>query len=372
MSWCWEKPEWPKFQFEINKLQSLEGDFLKQSGTCLGAYTHITDEEKIQLRIELLSEEAHKTSKIEGELLDRDSIQVSLCRHFGLSADNRRIPLKEQGVALLMSELYQHYADPLSTQNLYHWHSVLMKGRDDIAFVGQYRQQILPTQVVSGPMHEPKVHYEAPPSHRVSKEMKAFIKWFNQSAPGGKEALPALTRAGLAHFYFVMIHPFEDGNGRIARALAEKALAQNLQTPTLIALSYTIDKYRKTYYENLASSNQSCRLDDWLLYFAKTVLSAQEMTLRRIEFVIDKNKLLQKLGDTINVRQQKVLDRMFREGVEGFQGGLSAQNYIAISKTTKATATRDLQDLVDKGALFKQGKLRYTRYFLNLPCLIKN
>lgn len=221
-------------------------------------------------------------------------------------------------------------------------------------------------QVVSGPDYKRTVHFEAPPSARMQKEMTRFNTWFNDTLPNGKHPLPALTRAGIAHLYFVCIHPFEDGNGRIGRALAEKSLAQNLNQPSLIALAYTIERKRKDYYAALERNNKEMEITAWLTYFANTILEAQRNTIKRVDFFVAKAKFYEKFRDQLNERQDKVIARMFKEGIDGFKGGLSAENYISISGTSRATATRDLQDLVDKGALTKTGELRHTRYFLNL------
>ena len=162
------------------------------------------------------------------------------------------------------------------------------------------------------------------------------------------------------------IHPFEDGNGRIARALAEKSLAQNLGHPSLIALSYTIERARKAYYSALERNNKDIEITDWLVYFADTINQAQGNTIKRVDFYIAKAKLYEQLRGKLNERQEKVIARMFREGIDGFKGGLSAENYIGITKTSRATATRDLQDLLTVGALTKTGELRHRRYHLNL------
>jgi Fic family protein len=197
--------------------------------------------------------------------------------------------------------------------------------------------------------------------------MKAFVKWFNHTAPHSRHPLPSLTRAGIAHLHFVSIHPFEDGNGRIARALSEKALAQSLRQPTLLALAYTIERKRRAYYLALEQANKSNEISDWLTYFADIVLEAQVNTIRRVEFYIAKARFYDRLRDRLNDRQAKVIARLFREGVDGFEGGLSAENYISITRVSRATATRDLQDLVEKGALLRSGALRHTRYALNIP-----
>jgi Fic family protein len=196
--------------------------------------------------------------------------------------------------------------------------------------------------------------------------MTKFIKWLNDTAPGSKNPLPALTRAGMAHLHFVCIHPFEDGNGRIGRAIAEKALSQCLGQPTLIALSHAIQERKKAYYESLEKNNKDNEITDWLVYFANTILEAQGYTQRLIDFLIEKSRLYEKLRGKMNSRQEKIIARMLREGPDGFKGGLSAEKYLSIAKTSRATATRDLQDLVEKGALRKTGELKYTRYWLSI------
>jgi Fic family protein len=222
-------------------------------------------------------------------------------------------------------------------------------------------------QVVSGPVHELKVHFEAPPSKRVASEMARFVDWFDQTAPGAERPWPALTRAGTAHLYFESIHPFEDGNGRIGRAIAEKSLAQSLGHPTLTALAATILGRRKSYYEALEAANKRNEITGWLAWFAGTAIEAQRRTIALVEFLIGKAKLLDRLRGQLNERQQKALLRMFREGPEGFKGGLSAGNYSTITGASPATATRDLVDLIAKGALVRVGEHRHARYHLGVP-----
>lgn len=195
--------------------------------------------------------------------------------------------------------------------------------------------------------------------------MQHFISWFNDSAPDGSSPLPPLVRAAMAHLYFVSIHPFEDGNGRFGRAIAEKALAQCLGQPTLIALAYTIERNKKAYYAALEQANKHNEITDWLVYFAETTIAAQLYTQNWIEFLIHKAKVYDRLRGQLNSRQEKTLARMFREGPDGFTGGLSAERYIGITGASRATATRDLQDLVSKGGLLKSGELKHSRYQLN-------
>ena len=339
---------------------------MRRSGEFIGACKHIGADDQETLKIELISDEAVKTSEIEGEILDRDSVQSSLRHQLGLGAERPGVKPAERGVSQMMVDLYRGFAALLTDKTMFDWHSMLLGGDRPIPVIGGYRTHADAMQVVSGPDYKRTVHFEALPSARVPDEMKRFIAWFNDTAPGAKNPLPALTRAGIAHLYFVCIHPFEDGNGRIGRALAEKSLAQNLGQPSLIALAYTIERKRKDYYAALERNNKENRITGWLTYFADTVLEAQDNTLKRVDFYVGKAKFYEKFRGKLNERQEKVIARMFRNGIDGFKGGLGAENYISISKTSRATATRDLQDLVEQGALTRTGELRHTRYFLNL------
>ncbi|MEP7453806.1 Fic family protein [Phyllobacterium sp. SB3] len=371
MTWNWQQPDWPDFIYDKTLLEPLEREFLLHSGEFFGAFRHVNDNDRDMLRIELISDEALKTSEIEGEFLNRDSLQTSLRQQFGLAYDNQTVPAAERGISEMMVDLYHSFAAPLEHETLFTWHKMLMSGNTDhIQVVGGYRTHSEPMRVVSGRVEKPTIHFEAPPSSQMKREMDLFSQWFNETAPDGARQLPALARAGLAHIYFVSIHPFEDGNGRIGRAISEKSLAQNLGQPSLIALAYTIQRARKAYYDMLEISNKTNEITDWLIYFAKTILEAQRTTLKRVEFYIIKAKFYDQLRGQFNPRQEKVIARMFLEGIDGFKGGLSAENYISITKTSRATATRDLQDLVEKGALHKTGERRHTRYYFNQARLV--
>jgi Fic family protein len=337
---------------------------MHSSGVVLGMIKHLDAGTTDQQRIELLSNEAVQTSAIEGEILDRDSVQSSLRRQFGLQADDRRATPTEQGVAEMTVDLYRTFDQPLAHATLYRWHEMLMRGRSDVRDIGRYRTHEEPMQVVSGRLDRITVYFEAPPSGIVPREMDRFTEWFNRTAPGSDASLPAITRAGIAHLYFVTIHPFEDGNGRVGRAVAEKALAQTLGRPTLLALADAIKRRQKDYCRALQAASLTNEITPWLTWFADTVVEAQQSTQARAEFLIEKTKLLDRLRGQLNPRQEKALLRMLEEGPEGFKGGMSADKYIRLTETSRATATRDLQDLVEKGALIRRGELRYTRYYL--------
>jgi len=366
MKWNWQQSDWPDFSWKSNLLTKAEELFLVGSGVFVGTVKHLNSEHQDELIVELMSTEALTTSEIEGEILDRDSVQSSIRHQLGLKTDKRRVEPAEQGIAEMMVDLYRTFAAPLSEEQLFAWHRMLMSGRRDLNMIGGYRTHDEPMQVVSGAIASPRVHFQAPPSSRMSAEMSHFIKWYNRSAPKGKEPLPALTRAGIAHLYFVSIHPFEDGNGRIGRAIAEKSLAQSLGQPTLTAVAATILAKRKSYYQALEAANKENEITGWLMWFAATAIEAQRRTTEMVEFLISKTKLLDRLRGQLNKRQEKALIRVLREGPSGFKGGLSAGNYISITGTSAATATRDLMDLVEKKALVRTGERRHARYHLDL------
>lgn len=362
MAWNWQLENWPEFIWDSSRLASLEADFLYNAGILKGELKHVQEEDKDYLKVELLSTEAMMTSEIEGEVLNRDSLQSSIRRNFGLQDDRRQIPLSEAGISDMMVRLYKTFNEPLDHDMLFLWHKLLMNGRSDV-LAGAYRVDTEPMQVVSGAVYDPKIHFEAPPAERVPSEMDGFVVWFNKIAADG---VPALTRAGLAHIYFECIHPFDDGNGRIGRALVEKVLSQSLGYPTLIALSHVIAHKKKAYYDALERNNKVLNVTDWLVYFAETILEAQARTQKLIGFLIAKTKLYDKVRGQLNERQERALMRMFREGPDGFEGGMSAKKYIAITGATRPTATRDLQHLVEIGALRPTGRLSGMRYWLDI------
>ena len=359
--WSWQLKNWPKFVFDVEALKALESRFLTNAGLFSGVLVHASDDNKNALKISLIGSEAYKTSEIEGEILDRESLQSLIRRNFGLASSSikKDTKLAEEGIAAMMTDLYLNYEKPLTHSQLFSWHKMLMQGHSNLK-IGAYRTNADAMQVVSGKIHQPTIHFEAPPSSQVKDEMDEFIKWFNDNTN-----LPALTRAALAHLHFILIHPFEDGNGRIARALTMKALSQGTQQSSLISLSHVIQSKKKNYYAALEDNNKNLKIDDWIEYFAQTILEAQQHSQNLLELVITKSKMFQNLE--INIRQKKVLNRMFaQELIGGFEGGLSADNYLSITKTSRATATRDLQDLLAMKALKKVGEGRWTRYFLEI------
>lgn len=363
MKWNWQNSDWPNWSWNSDALASSEGIYLLEAGRLAGTWKHLETADRDLATVDLLTQEALRTSKIEGEVLDRASVQSSVRRAFGMTSDRRSGPA-EGGIAELVSSGFKSWEEPLGVEMLFEWHRMVCNGRRDLADVGVWRGQGDPMQVVSGPIQKPSIHFEAPPSVNVTAEMITFIDWFNATAPSEDQALPALTRAGLVHLWFVSVHPFEDGNGRIARALSEKALAQGAGGPSLAALATRIEAHRSAYYDALETNNKQLEVTPWLEWFAETVLASQVWSGRMVEHLITKTRLMDRLREHLNDRQSRALVRMFEAGPDGFIGGMSTQNYIAITGTSTATARRDLMDLVVLGAVTRTGQKRGTRYWL--------
>ncbi|MCH9744551.1 MAG: Fic family protein [Gammaproteobacteria bacterium] len=362
--WNWQSKKWPNFQWDSKKLVRAESLFIEGAGVVAGSFRHMPSDDRQLLAVELMSAEALDTSEIENEYLDRDSVQSSICRELGLKTDKRIATPAEVGIAEMMVGLYQTFSDPLSESTIFKWHQMLMNGRRDLDEIGSYRTHVDAMQIVSGPDYDRKVHFEAPPSAQVPKEMLAYLEWFSATSPDGVSPLPALTRAAIAHLWFESIHPFEDGNGRIGRAISEKVLAQGFSSPTITVLAKILLKRRKEYYAFLNAASKSLEIMDWILWFAAVAIEAQRNTLAYMDFIINKTKLLDRVRNKLNPRQEKALLRMFREGPNGFKGGLSATNYIRLTGATTASTTRDLRNLVDMDALRRVGERKSTRYFL--------
>lgn len=362
MHWNWELPSWPYFEYDSSSLEALEKLFFQGMGGRFAISKHLEEDKQKEFIVEILCAEGINSAEIEGEILERESLQHSIQRHFGLKESILKLPAKEQGMGELLWEVYQNYQKPLTHETLYHWHQLLMKGDNKITHIGKYRTHEDPMQIIEGRYDKLQVHFEAPPSHKVYDEMNRFIEWFNDSSLN--ESI--LAKASIAHVYFESIHPFEDGNGRIGRALIEKMLSTFLKRPTLLAISQEIAHRKKDYYKYLGECNKSLNAQNWVLFFSDVIVQSQKTSFALVNFLMDKSKLMNRLKNDLNPRQEKVILKMFSAGLAGFNGGLSAENYLAITKTSRATATRDLADLVEKKALYKTGELKHTRYWLDI------
>ena len=372
--WAWQHDDWPNYTIDPGALESEEIQFAARMESQSLRLAEANPDDQLALRIEWLTDEAVQTSAIEGEMLRRDSVQESLMRRMGLRPNARRHGNAEEGVAAMMVDLYRNATQPLSHATLCDWHLTLMRGNRQILTIGDYRRYGDPMQIVSGSHYGKRqtVHYEAPPSADVFKEVSRFINWFNDGTENPKP-LAALTVAALAHVRFELIHPFEDGNGRIGRALIEKAFARMFGRPTMTPMSTQIAKERKDYYAALEPIGR-LRQDTWNItawgrWFAAVALRAQEHGRQAARATLTKAFVLDRMKSQLNDRQAKAVTRMFDAEPEGFKGGVSAGNYQSVTQASTSTATRDLNALVEIGILRRTGSLRHTRYWLDWQSL---
>ena len=366
MTYNWQQNDWPGFRYDLAGAGDALLAFAERSGRASGLLKGLTADAQAEAAIEMMVAEAIKTSAIEGEFLSRRDVMSSIRKNLGMDPGEGGGDRRAEGAAALMIDIRNSFGEKLSEAKLFEWHKMIMAGSRRVK-AGAWRTHKEPMQVISGAVGKEKVHFEAPPSSRVPAEMKGFIGWFNDTGPGGKKEIKkAVVRAAVAHLYFESIHPFEDGNGRIGRALSEKALSQGIGRPGLLSLSRAIEADRKGYYAALKEGQASNEITAWVIWFVNIALAAQIQAEEQIDFTLRKTRLFDRFKDELNERQTQIVRRMLEEGPEGFKGGMSAKKYISMTGASKATATRDLQDLADKGVFVPFGGGRSTRYKVNL------
>ena len=309
------------------------------------------------IRADVLVEEALNTSAIEGEKLDPDAVRSSVGRRLGLlDAGLKEVrEQKTEGLVEILLDATINYSRKLTLERIWGWHAALFPtgycGMVKI-FVGQWRYDSKgPMQVISGPIGQEKVHFEAPPARKLDKEMQTFMSWINT-----KDQLDGIIRAGLAHIWFVTIHPFDDGNGRIARTLTDMLLARDENNPRrFYSLSSQIMAERSEYYEILKTTQTGTGdITEWLRWFLECMNRAILNSNTLLRKILIKSRFWQKFAQTrLHERQTKVINRLLDAGAGGFEGGLKNKKYIGIAHTSRATAQRELADLVNKGILIK-------------------
>ena len=364
MNYNWQQSNWPQFDFDVSSVEAELLQFSDLAGQVSGVVKALPDGLQTEAIIDLMIAEAIKTSEIEGEFLSRTDVTSSIRNGLGLNTPLE--PVKDNassGAAQLMLAVRDSWDARLTQERLFEWHRTLLTGTRSTIQVGAWRTSEEPMQVISGQYGRIKVHFEAPPTVSLPRETKQFFDWFNQSR---EQIRHAPVRAAVAHLYFESLHPFDDGNGRIGRAIAEKALSQGLGRPALISLSRTIDVDRKAYYAALEHAQQSLEITPWICYFTRVVLDAQKEADAQINFILQKTKFFDRYQAALSDRQRSVILRMLEAGTAGFEGGMNARKYCALTKVSKATATRDLHALAQAGAFVPCGRGRSVRYELNL------
>ena len=373
MVYAWQLPDWPHFRVDTSTVAS---SVRRYQALCIDASKEYGLLEKRVQRdtlLEWLVSEAISTSAIEGENLNRKDVRSSILNHLGMHDPPVRVgDPRAEGVAALVLDVRGNASEPLSAEMLCRWQSMVVQPRlylDEPLIIGAFRHSSRPMQIVSGPVGYEKVHYEAPPGAEVPREINAFLKWYNGTTPSVNldQDIPGLVRAAVAHAWLELVHPFDDGNGRVGRAVTDHALFQDMRSVPLFSLSATIDKNRNIYYEKLATVNRSLDFTEWVVWFAETACEAQIEAQYLLAFALEKTRFWDAFGETVfNKRQTKAINRMFKAGPAGFEGGMTARKYTNLTGASRATATRDLGDLVEKGALKVEGRGRSVSYVLQI------
>ena len=370
--WVWQHDEYPKFPYKLNELQELLSSLDYNRGLLDGVAKLFEEKEIKEIEIEALIEEAINTSEIEGEYLKRDSVRSSVRKKLdaSFSLDKDTSTHKSDALVAILIDANLN-REPLSIERLHGWHNALFVTGYDVLQkinVASFRVDD-DMEVVSGAIGHEKVHYLAIPSNQIENDMQEFLFYCNESSDN------VYIKSALAHLWFVAIHPYDDGNGRIARAITDYLLSEVSQTSfKLYSMSTAINSDRKGYYEVLDRTtnlfmNRKYDFTVWIGWHLKTLNKAMEMTLERINSIIKKTKFWDNCRDKqLNSRQQKVLTKLFDKGAENFLGGLNTKKYMAIAKTSRATAIRDISTLVEYECIVqKEGTAgRNVSYVLNL------
>lgn len=347
--YIWQQPTWPVFIWNDTKLINLLSEVRHLEGRIMGMMDGLGFEVRNRTSLDFMTEDVLRSCEIEGELLNPDRVRSSIARHLGIDTEGLPIPDHyTEGVVQVMLDAVRNHADPLTHERLFNWHAALFPtGRSGMypITVAAYRKGIEPMQVVSGAMGKEKVHYEAPSSEAVPSMMEEFLAWIN-----GDNGIDPVLKAAIAHLWFVAIHPFDDGNGRLARTITDMLLAKADGMPhRFYSMSAEILRERKSYYEVLETTTTGTMdITLWFEWFLQTLRSAILRSEETVKRVMQKSSFWQRYREVpMNERQIKIINMLW----DGFDGKLTTSKWAKIAKTSQATALRDITDLLDKGIL---------------------
>ncbi len=364
MSYIHEIADWPNLRWDDGKLLPLLADVRHRQGRLLGRMEGLGFWLRAEASLSTLTADVIKSSAIEGEKLDEDQVRSSIARRLGLDFGGTAPSSRDiEGVVEMMLDATQKFAEPLTAERLFGWHASLFPtGRSGMRriIVGAWRPaEVGAMQVVSGPIGNERVHFEAPPADRLDREMSVFLHWL-----GAASGIDPVLKAGIAHFWFVTVHPFEDGNGRIGRAIADMALARAEGTAErFYSMSAQIEAERKEYYLRLERGQKGgADITDWLAWFLGCLGRAVAGAEDGLAGILRKAKIWERINQVpVNERQRKVINRM----LDGFEGTLSSSKYAKLAKCSGDTALRDIKALLDRGILIQDaGGGRSTTYHL--------
>lgn len=370
--WIWQLPDWPAMRFDAQQIQAALAAARHSQGILLGKAEAIGLEGLQSPIRDSLTEEALTTSAIEGEKLDPESVRSSVARRLGL--DTSGAPVREgrrniEGLIDVLQDATLNTDEALTLERLCQWHGALFptgfSGMQRIA-VGELRS--VPMQIVSGAVGNNKVHYAAPPPEGLAEQVGAFLKWFSRTQPNlGPQPLDGLVRAALSHLWFETLHPFDDGNGRIGRAILQLALAQDMGQPgRIVTLSRQIESCKDQYYRELEQAQRSNSMDvtAWVEWMLLQMDMAHEFASRSIDSALQRIRFQARMAAcTLNERQQKTMLKLLDAGPKSYEGGMTTRKHARIAQTSTPTAARDLTELARLGLLTIRGDGRSTRYY---------
>ena len=364
--WIWQRPEWPEFHWDSARLAQPLAAARRAQGELSGMARLLDPNSDLHAQLEVLTSEGVATSAIEGERFDPNALRSSLARRLGLPTAGLPTPPRSiEGLVDVLLDATQKLDKPLTQRTLAGWQAALFPtGRSGLSKirVGTLRGAS-PMRIVSGPIDRQRVHYEAPPRLRLERELKRFLGWFNK--PPAR--VDRLLRAGVAHAWFELIHPFEDGNGRVGRALLDRALAQDEnRSSRLYSLSARFMAVRSEYYDALgALSRGDLDATEWLKWFLEQVVAACGESAGTVERVLQKARFwVRHAQAALSERQRKALNALLDAGPDGFVGGMTNKKYAHLTHVSPATAQRDLAELAERGILQTRGAGRSVRYEL--------
>jgi Fic family protein len=370
--YLWQQSDWPNLTFSLGTLASSIDSARTEQARLLGLLEAIGLAERQSMLSNLWIDDALSTSAIEGETLSLTSVRSSVHRRLGLGktvSHDRSV----EGLLDVLEDASTQYSEPLTNERLFRWHAALFASQSPRfrnMLIGKYRTHADAMEIVSGLPGREIVHYRAPPSKSVNKEMKAFLHWFEKSRTTPKNELNGLVRVAIAHLWFESIHPFEDGNGRLGRAIVDLAIAQDLgESIRALSLSKQFLDVRKKYYDALNSAQRgSTDITAWIQWFLQTfTLACQHAQSAVRQAIAISNYWREAALLNIGARQTKVLRRLIDAGDGGFLGGMTADKYCKLTDVSKATATRDLTQLLALGLLETSGEGKATRYAVAMP-----
>jgi hypothetical protein len=367
--WIWQSAAWPDFRHDPHTLAPAVSAARRAQGEILGLLQALGEGQSRDVEARIWEAESLATAAIEGEHLDLASLRSSIARRLGIATPLQAPARMVDGLLDMQEDAATRWDRPLTLERLCGWHAALFptgySGLHPVA-AGKLRSAPEAMQIVSGPMHNPKVHYVAPPADRVPAEVGRFLAWFNDES----RTQDGLFRAGIAHLWFEIIHPFEDGNGRIGRAIVDLALAQDLRGhPRIYSLAAEMAGTRSRYYEELQrASRADADINRWLVWFCEVFTQASLRSKSVALSALAKARFWADHGGTpVTEAQAKVVNRLLDAGPRGFEGDLTTRKYVALTGLSRATAYRDLAALVGAGMLASRGQGKATRYFVNLP-----